>query len=86
MTRKRHGAEPLRITGEIDRVFLGTTARCVVDDRALEAPAVVDKTGSASTVVWNPWSSEGARGMPISARRLAPHGLRGDGQRRPTTR
>jgi glucose-6-phosphate 1-epimerase len=61
MTRKRHGAEPLRLTGETDRVFLGTTARCVVDDRALNRRLVVDKTGSASTVVWNPWTK--AAGM-----------------------
>ena len=60
MTRKRHGAEPLRLTGETDRVFLGTTARCVVDDRALDRRLIVDKTGSASTVVWNPWSTKAA--------------------------
>jgi D-hexose-6-phosphate mutarotase len=58
MTRKRHGAEPLRITGETDRVFLGTRARCVVDDRALDRRLIVDKTGSATTVVWNPWSTK----------------------------
>jgi glucose-6-phosphate 1-epimerase len=52
--RKRHGAGPLRLRGETDRVFLGTRARCVVDDRALGRRLVVDKTGSATTVVWNP--------------------------------
>jgi glucose-6-phosphate 1-epimerase len=56
-TRKRHGAEPLRLTGETDRVFLGTRARCVVDDRALGRRLVVDKAGSATTVVWNPWAT-----------------------------
>jgi glucose-6-phosphate 1-epimerase len=60
MARKRQGGEPLRITGETDRVFLGTTARCVVEDRALERRLIVDKTGSASTVVWNPWSARAA--------------------------
>lgn len=52
--RKRHGAGPLRLTGETDRVFLGTRARCVVDDRVLGRRLVIDKTGSATTVVWNP--------------------------------
>lgn len=52
--RKRHGAGPLRLTGETDRVFLGTPARCVVDDPALGRRLVIDKTGSATTVVWNP--------------------------------
>lgn len=54
--RKRHGAGPLRLTGETDRVFLGTRARCVVDDPVLGRRVVVDKTGSATTVVWNPWA------------------------------
>ena len=58
MTRKRHGAEPLVLTGETDRVFLGTRATCVVDDPALHRRLHVDKTGSASTVVWNPWAAK----------------------------
>jgi glucose-6-phosphate 1-epimerase len=60
MTRKRHGTEPLRLTGETDRVFLGTRARCVVADRALGRRLIVDKAGSATTVVWNPWSAKAA--------------------------
>jgi glucose-6-phosphate 1-epimerase len=57
-TRKRHGAEPLILTGETDRVFLGTRATCVVEDPALRRRLSVDKTGSASTVVWNPWAAK----------------------------
>lgn len=60
MARKRHGSGPLRLTGETDRVFLGTGARCVVADRALERRVVVDKAGSATTVVWNPWATKAA--------------------------
>ena len=57
-TRKRLGAEPLKLTGETDRVFLGTRATCVVDDPGLRRRLSVDKTGSASTVVWNPWAAK----------------------------
>lgn len=60
MTRKRHGAGALRLTGETDRVFLNTTARCVVSDPVLGRRLIVDKSGSATTVVWNPWASKGA--------------------------
>jgi glucose-6-phosphate 1-epimerase len=67
MTRKRQAAEPLRLTGETDRVFLDTRARCVVDDRALGRRLVVDKTGSASTVVWNPWSTKAAEMADLEA-------------------
>jgi glucose-6-phosphate 1-epimerase len=50
---------PLRITSEVDRVYLGTTADVVV--RTGSAGAIrVGKTGSHTTVVWNPWV-EGAR-------------------------
>ena len=58
MTRKRQGTEPLRLTGETDRVFVGTRSRCVVEDRVLARRLTVDKTGSATTVVWNPWSTK----------------------------
>jgi glucose-6-phosphate 1-epimerase len=60
MARKRHGPAPLRLTAETDRVFLGTRARCVVTDPALGRRLVVDKAGSATTVVWNPWSAKTA--------------------------
>ena len=60
MTRKRHGGEPLRLTGETDRVFLGTRARCVVTDPVLGRRIVLDKAGSATTVVWNPWATKAA--------------------------
>jgi len=58
MTRKRQGTEPLRLTGETDRVFLGARGRCLVEDRVLARRTLVDKTGSATTVVWNPWSTK----------------------------
>ncbi len=57
--RKKQPAEPIRITGETDRVFLNTTGTCVVNDPGGNgAPArrvIVEKEGSKSTVVWNPW-------------------------------
>jgi glucose-6-phosphate 1-epimerase len=48
------GGEPLRIAGETDRVFLDTTATCVVDDPVLARRLRVEKRGSHATVVWNP--------------------------------
>ena len=60
--RKREGTAPIRLGGETDRVYLDTTATCVVDDPVLGRRLVVDKQGSASTVVWNPWN-EKAKGM-----------------------
>jgi glucose-6-phosphate 1-epimerase len=48
------GSEPLRVTGETDRVFLGTTATCVIDDFVLARRLRVAKQGSHATIVWNP--------------------------------
>ena len=61
MTRKRHGPGALHLTGETDRVFLGTTARCVVSDPVLGRRLIVDKSGSATTVVWNPGATKTAQ-------------------------
>ena len=65
--RKRHGSGPLTLTGETDRVFLGTRAACVVDDPGLRRRLTVDKTGSASTVVWNPWAAKCAEMADMGA-------------------
>lgn len=46
---------PVRFTGETDRVYVHTTADCVIDDAAWGRRVHVAKEGSASTVVWNPW-------------------------------
>jgi glucose-6-phosphate 1-epimerase len=42
--------------GETDRVYIDTTADCLIDDVANHRLIRVAKQGSASTVVWNPWS------------------------------
>jgi glucose-6-phosphate 1-epimerase len=59
--KTQHGS--VTITEEIDRIFLDTTAPCVIDDRGLGRRIVVEKQWSRSTVVWNPWI-EKARAMP----------------------
>lgn len=47
---------PVTFAGETDRVYLNTTADCVIEDRAQQRNIRVAKTGSTATVVWNPWS------------------------------
>jgi len=60
--RKKLGSEPVRITKETDQVHLSTKATCVVRDVVWNRRIIVDKSGSDSTVVWNPWI-EKTRGM-----------------------
>jgi D-hexose-6-phosphate mutarotase len=55
MRRKTLAAGPLRLNGTTDRVFLDTRGTCTLTDPVLARRIVVEKTGSATTVVWNPW-------------------------------
>lgn len=52
---RRQQAGPIVINGEIDRIYLGHTGPAVIRDAALGRGIVVTKSGSASSVVWNPW-------------------------------
>jgi len=58
MKRKTLAAEPLRLSGTTDRVFLDTRSTCIVTDPTLARRIDIEKTGSATTVVWNPWSDK----------------------------
>ena len=51
--KNQHG--PVMIEGEVDRIYLDTVSECVIDDRSLKRNIVINKCGSHSTVVWNPW-------------------------------
>ncbi len=60
--RKRQGAEPVRVTKETDQVHLSTQATCTVSDPVWNRRIHIEKSGSDSTVIWNPWT-EKTRGM-----------------------
>lgn len=53
--RKKLGNESVLIAKETDQVHLSTQATCVVHDPVWNRRIVVEKSGSESTVVWNPW-------------------------------
>lgn len=53
--RKHLGTEPLQFTGETDRVFVNTMSTTRLIDPGLNRTIVVEKSGSNTTVVWNPW-------------------------------
>lgn len=54
--------EPLRFAGLTNRVYPGTRDACVIHDPVRHRDIFVRKSGSDSTVVWNPWA-ERAREM-----------------------
>ncbi|HXB73692.1 MAG TPA: D-hexose-6-phosphate mutarotase [Candidatus Acidoferrales bacterium] len=53
--RKTQGNAPIRIAKETDQVHVSTQAACVVHDAVWNRRIVIEKSGSDSTVVWNPW-------------------------------
>jgi glucose-6-phosphate 1-epimerase len=55
--------EAIRISSEVDRIYLNTTSPIEIRDQRLGRKIVVEKEGSASTVVWNPWIGK-AQQMP----------------------
>jgi D-hexose-6-phosphate mutarotase len=61
--RKTQPPEPIRIVGETDRVYLNTTTPCVVRDPVMGRTLTIEKEGSGTTVVWNPWIAK-AKAMP----------------------
>ena len=61
--RKRETPDAIRFAGELDRTYINTSHRVEIHDASLRRVIRVEKTGSASTVVWNPWITK-AKAMP----------------------
>jgi D-hexose-6-phosphate mutarotase len=53
--------DKVKVESEVDRVYLNTRNDCVIEDRKLRRNIVVSKSGSDSTVVWNPWAEKSAQ-------------------------
>lgn len=60
--RKLETADAIKINSEVDRVYLATTGIVRIRDAKLRRTITVRKSGSASTVLWNPWQAK-ARAM-----------------------
>jgi glucose-6-phosphate 1-epimerase len=53
--RKTETNDAIRIASEVDRVYLDTQHAVEIQDASLRRTILVEKEGSSSTVVWNPW-------------------------------
>ena len=60
---KTETSDALRVASEVDRVYLNAAGTVEIRDPRLGRRILVEKQGSASTVVWNPWIAK-ARQMP----------------------
>lgn len=55
--RVQQGA--ITFSGEVDRVYVDTTAECLIEDPVLQRRIRIAKSGSHSTVVWTPGQEKG---------------------------
>lgn len=60
---KTEKAAAICFAGEVDRTYINTSHRVEIHDAEWQRVIRVEKSGSASTVVWNPWIAK-AKGMP----------------------
>ena len=58
--RKLDSAEAVTFAAETDRLYLHTSTDCVLHDPAAGRKLTISKTGSSSSVVWNPWITKAA--------------------------
>jgi glucose-6-phosphate 1-epimerase len=54
--RKLESGDEIRFSAPVDRVYLDSPGLAVIHDAQLRRKILVQKTGAASTVVWNPWA------------------------------
>ena len=56
--RKIQNETALRIDRETNRIYLDTTSAVEICDEKIKRIIRVEKSGSNSTVVWNPWTTQ----------------------------
>ncbi|MEL6375259.1 MAG: D-hexose-6-phosphate mutarotase [Pseudomonadota bacterium] len=54
-------AAPITIDREVDRIYVDAPQAVTIHDEANARRIIVEKRGSASWVVWNPWTAKAAR-------------------------
>ncbi len=57
---KVQDAGPLLFERETDRIYAGHRATCVLANPRAQLRITVEKSGSATTVIWNPWQAKAA--------------------------
>jgi glucose-6-phosphate 1-epimerase len=56
--QKTETADPIKISSEVDRTYVAATGPVEILDLKFRRKIRIEKSGSASTVVWNPWVSK----------------------------
>ena len=59
--KRKSESDPITINAEIDRIYLDAGDDCIIKDLEFMRSIRISKTGSKSTVVWNPWIEKSIR-------------------------
>lgn len=51
----QEGVAPVAIDREVNRCYMDTESTCLIEDNSMGRTIQIAKSGSKSTVVWNPW-------------------------------
>ena len=54
----------LKIHQEVNRVYIPTDSTCIIVDKELKREIIIEKEGSNSTTIWNPWKESGIHDLP----------------------
>lgn len=58
---RKHQSGAVTFCGETDRVYVDSSAECVIEDPELRRRIHIAKSGSSTTVVWTPWQEKAAK-------------------------
>ncbi|WP_345978033.1 D-hexose-6-phosphate mutarotase [Sulfurimonas sp. HSL3-7] len=59
----------LHVSRTVNRVYIPTQATCRIIDPLLKRTIIIEKEGSDSTTIWNPWQESGIHDLPGDAYR-----------------
>ena len=53
--------QAIRFNRETGRIYVNTKSSCLIDDNDLSRKIIIDKSGSSSTAIWNPWQKTASK-------------------------
>jgi len=57
--KEKNEHKVLEIREEVNRVYIPTSSTCTIIDKKLNRKIIIEKHGSNSTTIWNPWKESG---------------------------
>ena len=62
--KEKSESQALQIDQEVNRVYIPTRSTCTIVDEEMKRKISIEKSGSDSTTIWNPWRGSGIHDLP----------------------